>query len=100
LKLDATNIKSYLPLVTVVGPGKTTSFSPGIAQIVQTFYDIFGQDIVVLFDFKRQKIGFVRESKKVKKELAMTYFRIQLLFKMLGKFKKLVKLIVPTRNLQ
>jgi len=63
-------VKSYLPLATVVGPGKTTSFSPMIADIVKRFFKVFGEDIVVLFDFKRQKLGFVRESKSVLENLA------------------------------
>jgi hypothetical protein len=63
-------VKSYLPLATVVGPGKTTSLSPMIAKIVKAYLQIFGDNVVVLFDFKRQNIGFVRESKSVLKNLA------------------------------
>jgi hypothetical protein len=62
--------KSYLPLATVVGPGKTTSFSPVIVDIVKTFAAIFGTNFVVIFDFKKQKLGFVRESEPVLKDLA------------------------------
>jgi hypothetical protein len=51
-------------------PGNTTSFSPMIVDIVKAFATIFGTNIVVPFDFKRQKLGFVRESLK---ELAKVY---------------------------
>jgi hypothetical protein len=62
--------KSYIPLATVVGPGKTTSFSPVIVDIVKTFGAMFGTNVVVIFDFKKQKLGFVRESESVLEDLA------------------------------
>jgi hypothetical protein len=46
--------KSYLPLATVFGPGKTKSFSPVIVDIVKTIAAIFGTNIVVIFDFKNK----------------------------------------------
>jgi hypothetical protein len=76
LKLTEGSLQSIQPVETIVGKDKTTSFCPKMVKLVQTYSKNFGNNGLVLFEMKTQRLGYAEATRDVLLSLTTTCFNM------------------------